>query len=157
MRVWKFNPAKIQKLSTPNYTISQTGITLIQELLLLSLVCLFVVCLFVFTSDNHLRPPFASTFQAYPLYNQAKKGNQYSSFSCKHQSYVYLTSRVQATSIHPSHTAEKLRLMGSVSKTHCTLSAHWALTKDRLRHLRGRTATCWHELVLCPSAVSLSL
>ena len=80
----------------------------------MSLVCLFVVRLFFFTSDNHLRPPFASTFQAYPLYNQAKKVINSVLFSCKHQSYMYLTSRVQVTSI--LYTT-KVKIDGAVSKT----------------------------------------
>ena len=85
------------------------GLLLIQELLLLSFVFgLFVVCLFIFYL------PRTTIYVLHSLQHfkhilsiiKQKKGNQYSSFSCKHQSYLYLTSRVQATSILYTRTVK---------------------------------------------------
>lgn len=111
----------------------------------MSLVCLFVVCLFVFfTSDNHLRPPFASTSQAYPLYNQAKKVI----------SSVLLVANIKAICTshrgykrHPSYTSEQLRLMGSVSET--------IKRSMRTEHLR-RTASAISVAVQQHTGMNLS-
>lgn len=82
----------------------------------MSFVCLLFVCLFLPRTTIYVLHSLQHFKHILSIIKQKKVINSVL-FSCKHQSYMYLTLRVQATSIHPSHTAEKLRLMGSVNKT----------------------------------------